>query len=58
MSSWKNVRGLKCFEGVKSLNERGNFRRDVAGFVMRQLDIKLKTPGAKWKIRDIRDIRG
>ena len=25
--SRKNVRGLKCFAGVKSLNERGSFRR-------------------------------
>jgi hypothetical protein len=25
-SSLKKVRGLKCFEGVKSLNERGNLR--------------------------------
>jgi hypothetical protein len=30
-SSRKNVRGLKCLDGVKSLNERGNFRRGVAG---------------------------
>ena len=27
ISSWKKVRGLKCFAGVKSLNERGSFRR-------------------------------
>ena len=26
-SSRKNVAGLKCFAGVKSLNERGSFRR-------------------------------
>jgi hypothetical protein len=25
------VRGLKCFAGVKSLNERGNFFRGGAG---------------------------
>src|SRR5271167_3078566 len=26
-NSRKNVAGLKCFAGVKSLNERGSFRR-------------------------------
>src|ERR1700690_2520123 len=31
ISSRKNVRGLKCFDGVKSLKERGNFRRGGAG---------------------------
>jgi hypothetical protein len=29
--SRKNVRGLKCFDGVKSLNERGSLRRGAAG---------------------------
>jgi len=31
ISSRKNVRGLKCFDGVKSLKERGNRRRGNAG---------------------------
>jgi hypothetical protein len=31
ISSWKNVRGLKCFDGVKSLNERGKRRRGGTG---------------------------
>jgi hypothetical protein len=62
MSSWKNVRGLKCFDGVKSLNERGNRRRGgtgrcVTGFVMRRLDFNPKAPGVKWKIRDNGAIR-
>ena len=40
-SSWKKVRGLKCFAGVKSLNDRGSLRRGgtgrlAASFVMRQ----------------------
>ena len=30
-SSRKNVRGLKCFAGVKSLNERGSLRRGGTG---------------------------
>ena len=31
ISSWKKVRGLKCLDGVKSLNERGNRRRGGTG---------------------------
>jgi hypothetical protein len=47
--SRKNVPGLKCFAGVKSLNERGNFffgasGRWPVGFVMQQLD--FNTPCA------------
>jgi hypothetical protein len=29
--SWKNVRGLKCLAGVRSLKERGNFWRWATG---------------------------
>src|ERR1035438_2153892 len=55
-SSRKNVRGLKCFDGVKSLKERGNLRRGGAGrvetgFFIRCLDfnpwacrVKCKMP--------------
>ena len=49
ISSWKKVRGLKCFDGVKSLNERGNLRRGGTGrcgtgFVMRRLDLTPNRP--------------
>jgi hypothetical protein len=55
MSSWKNVRGLKCCAGVKSLNERGSRRRGGTGrcgtgFVMRRLDSNPKAPGVKRKM--------
>jgi hypothetical protein len=39
MSSWKKVRGLKCFAGVKSLNERGNRRRGGTG--LRRAEVLL-----------------
>jgi hypothetical protein len=54
-SSWKNVRGLKCFDGVKSLNERGNLRRGGAercetGFVIRHLYFNPCARRMKWKM--------
>ena len=55
ISSRKNVRGLKCFDGVKSLNERGNLRRGGAGggetgFVIQHLHSNPGARRVKWKI--------
>ena len=54
-SSRKNVRGLKCLDGVKSLNERGNLRRGGAGrcetgFVIRHPYFNPFARRMKWKI--------
>src|SRR5208282_6084678 len=61
-SSRKNVRGLKCFDGVKSLNERGSRRRGAAecggtGFVIQHLYSNSCAGRVKWKIRDIPALR-
>ncbi len=55
INSRKNVRGLKCLDGVKSLNERGNLRRGGAGrcetgFVIRHSDFNPFARQMKWKI--------
>ena len=49
------MRGLKCFDGVKSLNERSNFRRGGAercetGFVIQHLHFNPCARQMKWKI--------
>ena len=49
--SWKNVRGLKCFDGVRSLKERGNLRLstglDETGFVIRRGILTPQAAGEK-----------
>jgi hypothetical protein len=60
--SRKNVRGLKCRDGVKSLNERGNRRggdggRCENGFVIQRLHFTAVVRRMKWKIRDIPAVR-
>ena len=60
--SWKNVRGLKCFDGVRSLKERGNLRLstglDETGFVIRHGSFNSASRWRKGKDRDIRGLRG